>query len=52
MSELFDFGRYAPYIAASYSVTAFVLGFLIAQRRAKLSKARAAECQRKAEPKN
>jgi len=43
MSELFDFGRYAPYIGASYGTTALVIGFLIVQRRVKLKKARDAE---------
>lgn len=50
MSELFEFGRYAPYIAASYGASAFVLGFFIFQRRAKLNKARDTERQSKAKP--
>ena len=45
MSEIFEFGRYAPYIAASYGATALVLGVFIVQRRKKLNKARKSERQ-------
>ena len=47
MSELFDFGKYAPYIAAAYGASIIVIGALIVQRRAKLQKAR--ELERQAE---
>jgi len=43
MSELFDFGKYAPYIAATYGASIFVIGALIFQRRARLHKARELE---------
>ncbi|MEO1242410.1 MAG: heme exporter protein CcmD [Pseudomonadota bacterium] len=43
MSELFDFGRYAPFIAAAYGASFLVLGGMIAQRRSRLEKAREAE---------
>ncbi len=49
MSELLDFGRYTPYIAASYGASIMVIGALIYQRRAKLNKARDAELLNKAE---
>lgn len=47
MSELFDFGRYAPFIAAAYGASFLVLGIMIAQRRAKLENARQAERRNK-----
>ena len=43
MSELFDFGKYAPYIAAAYGASIIVIGALIIRRRAKLQKARELE---------
>lgn len=48
MSELFDFGKYAPYIAATYGASVIVIGALIFQRRARLQKVRELE-RRKAE---
>ena len=43
MSELFDFGKYAPYIAAAYGASIIVIGALIIHRRARLEKARELE---------
>ena len=39
MNELFDFGRYAPYIGFAYGVSVLALGALIYMRRRKLKRA-------------
>lgn len=43
MSELLDFGRYAPYIASAYGVSALALGALILARRRRLKRLLEAE---------
>ena len=43
MNELFDFGRYAPYIVFAYGVSILALGALIIARRRKLNRALKAE---------
>jgi heme exporter protein D len=49
MSELLDFGRYTPYIAAAYGASVMVIAALIYQRGSKLAKAREAERRNNAE---
>lgn len=43
MNELFDFGRYAPYIGFAYGVSIVALGALIWARLRKLKRALEAE---------
>lgn len=43
MTEIFDFGRHAPYILAAYSVSALVVATLIFWRRKQLKKSLAQE---------
>ena len=40
MTEIFDFGRHAPYIMAAYSVSVIVIVALIIWRRNQLKKSR------------
>ena len=47
MTELLDFGKYTPFIAAAYGASAIVIAALIYQRWTKLSKARALERRNK-----
>jgi len=46
MAELFDFGRYAPYIAMTYGVSIVALGALVFVQWRKLKAARKAEKDR------
>lgn len=43
MSELLDFGHYAPYIASAYGASILALAALIVSRRRKLKQALEAE---------